>query len=178
MISAETVLKELETLAYNSVLSTHGENTALAAANAIFDCLWINFKEMHLYIPVSDWEAKKTRNEAIFKEFNGSNHRELAVKFRLSCQSIYNITNKMRAARSIKRSPNGEKPLDNLPITIFVITEYLPPELVAIGLSKNDAALLSKNITAYLCEQFTGVTIIMSHALKRERQVKGNLICF
>ena len=171
MISAETILQELENFTYDKVVSKYGKNTAIAAARALFDCLWINFKGQIVYIPTSDGMGPKRRNESIVNDFNGSNHNELSIKYRLSFQAIYGILRKARAENSLKHNaciftpPKKERPL-----TLLVIYEYLPVKLENIGIAESDALLLSENIASYLCKQFPGVYFCISDKLRKNHQ--------
>ena len=179
MISAETILQELENFTYDKVVSTYGKNTAIAAAAALFDCLWINFRCQIVYTPMSDGMEYKRRNESIVKDFNGFNHSELSIKYRLSFQAIYSILRKARAANSLKHNAYiSTPPKKERPVTLLIIYEYLPVKLVAIGITESDALLLSENIARYLCEQFPGIYFVMSDTLKKNRHEKCRLLCF
>ncbi len=99
------------------------------------------------------------RNKAILDDFNGHNHIELAIKYQLSLQSIYNIIRtKRRMAETV------EKPLK--PILLLVIDEYLPTDLVNAGLNEADAKCLSQKIADYLCDNYAGAMFRMGDIKK------------
>ena len=51
-----------------------------------------------MYLPRGDRLQKALRNAEIFKLFDGNNTTELAMKFKLSRQTIYDILKKQRAS--------------------------------------------------------------------------------
>lgn len=51
------------------------------------------FGGRNIYLPKGDRLWRAMRNIAIFKAFNGSNHTELSIKYKLSVTMIYNIIN-------------------------------------------------------------------------------------
>lgn len=172
MINAESIMLELEKFVYQDVVAVHGEKVALGSAAALFDCLWLNFRKQSLYVPTSDRPALERRNEAIWQDFNGTNHTELSIKYRLSLQQIYSIIRKRRAKSPAKTAPT-EKPSgdsQDKPLTLWVLEEYLPADLVKCGLSVEEAVTLAGKVAAYLCQRFPGVLITVSDKLKASRQ--------
>jgi Mor transcription activator family len=171
MINAESIMMELEKFIYLEVIYAHGEKSALGCASALFDCLWLNFRKQAIYIPTSDRSELQRRNDAIWREFTGTNHAELSVKYRLSLQQIYSITRNMRANTLASNAPNDKPSANshNKQIAILVIEEYLPVELIKFGLSGVEAETLSQKVAAYLCHNFPGVVIRITDALKDAR---------
>lgn len=177
MINTESIMRELENFVYREVVDEHGENIALNSAAALFECLWLNFRKQDIYVPTA---YKKTsvlqeRNKAIWRDFNGNNHAELSVKYRLSLQQIYSITRMMRANPSGHGNRNG-RPCDEAkdkPLALHVLEEYLPPELAKCGLSVEQAKTLADGIADFLCQSFPGVSIRITDALKASRQAAG-----
>jgi len=171
MITSEDIIKELETLIYNEAIAVHNEKTAIAAACALFNCLWLNFRGQLMYIPTVDREAIKRRNESIFNDFTGVNQSELSLKYRLSVQQIYSIIKKMRVANTQKQGHNDSGlPQQKQPLLLVVIYEYLPLELVKAGVSESAALTLSKKIASCLCLQFPGLSICISDELMKKRK--------
>lgn len=172
MITAETVLHELESRVYRAVLPRHGERTARAAARALFDCLFLNFRKQCLYVPTSDKAALHERYEAIWGDFNGRNHAELAVKYRLSLQQIYTITNHMRHLHLRDRQqqlfPLPAAPTAK-PLLLTVLDDYLPADLQRAGLPEAEANALAADIAGHLCQTYPGITIRITESLRHKR---------
>ena len=179
MITSDTILQELEKFTYNAVVSSHSQNIAIAAARSVFNCLWVNLRNQVVYIPVSDGVDKIRRNKAILNDFNGSNHRELSIKYRLSFQAIYSILRKARQANPIKNNaPIFTSPKIECPATLHIIYEYLPTELIKIGITENNANSLCANIVTWLCENFPGVSFCISDKLNKKHIEKGYFLEF
>lgn len=172
MITADSVLTSLETLIFKEVMRFKDEKTALACAQALFDCLYLNFRRQLMYIPTSDQSSKQQQYEEIYNEFNGRNHKELAVKHRLSLPTIYAITKRMKT-RHMRKIQNDLFPLpeeeQKKPITLVVVEQYLPNELQNCGLSEKESNFLSEKISAYLCANYPGVSICISDTLRKKR---------
>lgn len=168
-------MMELERFVYQDVVASHGEKIAKRSAAALFDCLWFNFRKQTLYVPTVDRTAMERRNGSIFREFNGANHADLSVNYRLSLQQIYSIIRMQRAKYSAKTA-QAEKPISgshDKPLTLLVIEEYLPADLVKCGLSGEEAVTLAQKIAAYLFQRFPGVMIRITDALKASRAAKA-----
>lgn len=176
MITADVILHDLEVFIYKEICATHGEKMALSSAKALFECLWLNFRKGLMYVPTSKNEDLNERYESIWNDFKGSNHHELAIKYRLSLPQIYTITNKMRNS-FMRKNQTDIFPLpeekNSKPITLFVIEEYLPTELIKCGLSEPEATSLAQKVSSYLCEKFPGVSVCISDALRKKRADKG-----
>ncbi len=158
-------LTALEAFVLKEVGATMGENTARRCANALFDCLWLNFRYQGIYVPTSIREDIEKRDQSIYKAFNGYNHNDLAISYRLSLQSIYKIIKKCRTA---KRENVVEKP------TIFAVLEdYLPAEFIRCGLSEATATLLTKKVMAHVRENYAGAFLRITNSLKKQRE-SGN----
>ncbi|WKJ88591.1 Mor transcription activator family protein [Methylomonas montana] len=112
------------------------------------------------------------RNKAIWLEFNGKNHAELTVKYRLSLQQIYGITRQMRADPSGRCNKSGRPCAEakNKPLALQVLEEYFPPELAKCGLSIEQAKALADGVAGFLCQSFPGVSIRITDTLKASRQ--------
>lgn len=59
-----------------------------------------------VYIPQGMGMYIHERDEQIFSEFNGTNHAELARKYKISMQWVYSIVKKMRAAKFEQMQPS------------------------------------------------------------------------
>jgi hypothetical protein len=174
MIHDETVMKELENFVFRKVVICHGEMVAMKCAEALFECLWLNFRKQCLYVPSTYNQASllQDRNKAIWEDFNGTNYAELSIKYRLSLQQIYNITRMMR------KNPSGcgnriGRPSDesrNKPLVLVVIEEYLPPSLTKCGLVEGESKNLAAEVAGFLCRSFPGVLIRFNDSLKNSRQ--------
>lgn len=174
MLNGETVMRELENFVYQEVVISHGERIAFDSAAALFECLWLNFRKQNLYVPSTYNQASilEERNKAIWRDFNGTNHADLSVKYRLSLQQIYAITRRMRT-KSSERSNRAGRPCaesKNKPLTMKVIEEYLPSELIKCGMSDVEAQILADKIAGFLCQNFPGVVIKVNDTLKATRQ--------
>lgn len=123
-----------------------------ACASALITCFEINFRYQNIYIPTQSHRNKEIieRNAAILKEFNGHNHGDLAVKYRLSTQSIYTIIKELR-----KKTADDKK--HPKPIIQYVIEELLPHEFIMAGLGESEAETLSQKVFLYLTEKYSGM---------------------
>lgn len=55
-----------------------------------------------IYVLKNQQEQIDERHEAIFADFDGKNIKQLALKYKVSEQTIYNIINKMRDKNQLK----------------------------------------------------------------------------
>jgi len=172
MITADHILVDLEHFIYKEVSATHDEKKALASARALFECLWINFRKGQMYIPTTDKIAQQQRYETIWAAFNGSNYAELAAKNRLSTQQIYTIINAMRTTHTRKHQTDLfpiPAPKTIKPLTLQIIEDYLPADLIKVGVNDVAAQSIAKKLSNYLCEKYPGVSIHISDALHKKR---------
>lgn len=58
-----------------------------------------------IYVPQGLGMFVHERDEKIYREFNGTNHAELARKYKISMQWVYSIVKKMRAIRMKQMQP-------------------------------------------------------------------------
>lgn len=173
-MNAETVMRELEGFVYHELAVSHGERIAIDSAAALFECLWLNFRKQKLYVPSAHTQDSvlQERNKDIWRDFNGTNHAELSIKYRLSLQQIYNIT------RMIRKNPSGcgnrsGRPCaesKDKPLVLKVIEEYFPPALTKCGLLDTEAKKLAAEVAGFLCRNFPGVSINFNDSLKHSRQ--------
>ena len=176
MITAEYIFNDLESFIYKEVCVTHPEKIALACASALFDCLWLNFRKGLMYIPTSDKQSQEDRYLAIWSDFTGHNQQELAIKYRLSQPQIYTIIKAMKLTQS-RKYQNDIFPIpeeeNKKPVTLFVIEEYLPSDLVKSGLSAIEATSLAQKISSYLCQKFPGVSVCITDKMRKKRDNNG-----
>ena len=59
-----------------------------------------------IYIPTADSIERHERDEAIWREFDGRNHFELARKYGITTVHIYRLIKRMRAEDSFRRQGN------------------------------------------------------------------------
>jgi hypothetical protein len=179
MIHDETVMKELENFVFREVVICHGEMVAIKCAEALFECLWLNFRKQYMYVPSTYNQASllQDRNKSIWKDFNGKNHAELSIKYRLSLQQIYNLTRMMRKNPSGCGNRSGRPCAEsrNKPLVLVVIEEYLPPALIKCGLVEGESKNLAAEVADFLCRSFPGILIKVSDALKNSRK-SANLL--
>lgn len=176
MITADSILIELEKLAYKEVCAKWDEKTALACTKTIVNCLYLNFKGRLMYIPSAkkkqETEELQKLYASIYKEFTGNNQKELAIKYGRSEQNIYSITKKQKNKHILEMQtdlfPREQAP-DKRPTTLVIIEDYLPNELTHCGLSKQEASELSTKIATHLCANFAGVSISLSEAIVNKR---------
>ncbi|MCQ8182219.1 hypothetical protein NP603_13940, partial [Methylomonas sp. SURF-1] len=172
MITAAEVLFALEQRVYQTVRSVHSERIALAAAKAVVKCLMFHFRQRHLYIPVTQNADLRKRNEAIWAAFNGRNHGELALQYRLTLQQIYAIVKTMRRVSASKyQTQLFDDPGavgDERPFLLVVLEDYMPADLQRAGLTADAAKTLSGDIAQYLIDHYPGIQIfIHDDVLKR-----------
>lgn len=158
MINSEYVMADLQEFVRNEVSDP---KTGVACADALLECFGLNFRYQTIYVPTQTQRNKEVsqRNEAILADFTGHNHNDLAIKYRLSLQTIYNI---IRDAR--RKAETGEKPLK--PILLTVIDEYLSPDLIKAGLDEVEAKSLSQKVADYLCDKYPGACFRMVDVIK------------
>lgn len=58
-----------------------------------------------IYVPQGLGMFAHERDELIYREFNGTNHAELARKYKISMQWVYSIVKKMRAMKFKQMQP-------------------------------------------------------------------------
>lgn len=155
MTIAEQFIKDLETF-INEQATDLNEKDKKACIDAVLNCLRLNFKYHNIYIPTQDRRALLTRNKAIYADFTGHNHNDLARKYSISLQQIYSIIRRQRKAADGLAKPDK-------PVFLLVLDEHLPFDIAAIGVSKNYAAALSQKIAAYILENYAG-TFFKIHA--------------
>ena len=73
--------------------------SAEALALALAEDLRLKFGGGLIYIPKGEAYERHIRNAAIWREFNGRNHAELARKYGLALAVIYDILDRERARR-------------------------------------------------------------------------------
>lgn len=173
MITADSVLIELESLTYREVCQNNDEKMALSCANALINCLYLNFKSKLMYVPLTNKKNSDQMYKNICKEFTGHNQQELAIKFGRSEQNIYSIIKRERI-KFIKKHQkdifsDDLYELDSRPFTLIILEEYLPHELVRCGLSKEESKALSSKISNHLCATFPGVSIYITEAIRKKR---------
>jgi len=158
MIKSKDVMADLQAFVRNEVSDP---KTGDACASALLQCFALNFRFQTIYVPNQAQRNKeiRQRNKDILSDFTGNNHNELAIKYRLSLQMIYNIIRESR-----RQAETGEKPLK--PILLLVMDEYLPPDLIKAGLSGSDATALSQKVADYLCEKYPGTCFRMVDMIK------------
>lgn len=158
MITSKDVMADLQAFVRNEVSDP---KTGDACAAAVLECFGLNFRYQTIYVPTQTQRNKEVsqRNKDILSDFIGHNHNELAIKYRLSLQTIYKIIRESR-----RKAESGEKPLK--PILLLVVDEYLPPDLIKAGLSESDAMALSQKVADYLCDKYPGVMFHMVDVVK------------
>lgn len=148
------VLSSLKKFIYETVMLSHScQKTADSCANKALSVISLNFASRLMYIP-SCFDLNKNKiKEQIKKEFNGSNHFQLCLKYKLSTQAIYNIL-RAKKNKAIKK-----------PITIEVVEDYMPDEFIRIGLTETEALILAAKISKYLQDNFAGVSIYIERSI-------------
>ncbi len=171
MLTADDIVRDLEQFIVRE-LANENEAVARACAAALIKCLFLNSSGKHMiYVPTGEQEREQRKQLywRIWQEFNGDNHQELARRFRLSVQHIYNITRHMRrcAMKSLQADlfPVGE-PLDpEPPILLRVLLEYLPTEFEQAGLPAGTARILARQVKDYMIEQYAGIAFRITQAM-------------
>lgn len=165
MITGQSVIDDLKSLVYREVAKNYPEPVALACTNALIQCLYLNFKNQLMYIPTATKDDIKKKHDLIYNEFKGNNHKDLAVKFRLSLQSIYKIVDQKRR-KHISDIQSDLFPLPKeiniTPVTYLVIQEYLPAEFLKCNISDIYTKQLVDNISKYLQDNYPGISICIS----------------
>jgi Mor family transcriptional regulator len=179
MITAESILRDLEAYTYARVSLQHPEKLALACAKALFECLYLNYRGQYLYIPNTDKDALLEKYAAIWNDFNGRNHAELSIRYHRSVQQIYSIIKAMRTQQIRQRQSDlfplpEEKPVK--PLVLTVLEDYLPADLQRAGLPGTESHALAKQIADYLCATYPGLQIRITESLwARRNRHEGDL---
>lgn len=173
MITANSILRDLEAFTYSRVRVQHSEKLALACARALFDCLYMHFMRQCLYIPTSDKAGLHETYAAIWNDFNGRNHAELSVRYHVSVQHIYAVIKQMRQNNIRQRQHDlfplpDEKP--KKPLVRIVLEDYLPADLQRAGLPMDESNDLAQQIADHLCETYPGVQIRITESHRAQRQ--------
>jgi len=150
---ANIVLTDVRQFTYKKMMQFQtSEKLADACADTVIKVIALNFKNRIMYIPTGITIKKVKIHSAIRTDFDGHNHAKLAIKYRQSLQNIYKILK----AKNVEQSKR--------PITIEVIEDYVPIELINLGLSKQQAELLAKKIAVHLQQTFPGISICPIHS--------------
>lgn len=174
MINAESLMHSLEMLMYTEVISIKDERTALRCVDVLFDCLYLNFKTRLMYIPSRDHSEAEKEYDNIYQDYiNNYSYQDLAAKYHRSAQNIYAIT-KLKKNQHIKKHQTDlfsqKKEDSKKPITLIVIEEYLPHELLQKNLlSEDESKIISNKISKYILATYPGVSITISNTMKNNR---------
>lgn len=173
MITASSILRDLEAFTYSRVRVQHPEKLALACAKALFECLYLNFRKQCLYIPNTDKDALQETYAAIWHDFDGRNHAELSIRYHRSVQQIYAIVKSMRTSQIRQRQHDlfplpEDKP--NKPLALIVLEDYLPADLQRAGLPVDESHTLAQQIADHLCATYPGVQIRITDSMWAQRQ--------
>jgi len=168
MISAATVITELQLFTYENVMQAHNKTQAVQCAQDVFDCLYQNFKTRQIYVPSPVNQQRKTQYQAIFEDFTGHNHHELAIRYGRSVPGIYKVIKTMMKQYVDERQPalfSNNEETDPRPIIMYVIEEYLPPAFMRHGLHKDFAISLAEQISHHACQRFPGILVTVPDSL-------------
>lgn len=93
------------------ILMTRGqsEEAAMAVALEVGEYIARSWGGLSVYIPRGILFACSVRNNAILQEFDGSNYRELAVKYGLTEIHLRNIVKTEQAARRVRGKSGGDE---------------------------------------------------------------------
>lgn len=80
------------------------DSQAKAFAQEAVGCLADDWGGQTIYLPKDLIGRLSTRNKQIFREFNGDNQPELALKYNLSTQQIYSILKVQQELRKPKQA--------------------------------------------------------------------------
>lgn len=173
MLTADDVLLDLERYVYARVMADRDEQTALACASALFQCLFLNFRKQYLYVPTPAREQARQRYDAIWRDFSGHNHVDLSLKYHLSVQQVYAIIKTMRkkAAQRYQADLFSHDEGDpDPPLTLRVLQEYLPHDLARAGLGEPENVALARQVADYLCARYGGLSLKITEQLADKRQ--------
>jgi len=174
VISADDILRDLEAFTFKQVGASHPELVAIACARALFECLFLNFRKQYLYVPTGTNHVLQQRHEMIWREFNGRNYGELAIKHKLSLQQIYNVINVMRADAVRRRQADlfaaDIAEIERRPLLMVVMQDYLPADLQRAGLAAAESHVIASEIAGYLCATYPGISIRITEAMRQRRR--------
>lgn len=169
LITADLIIKDLEDTIYKDVVINYGDKIAKSCAEALFQCLYLNFKNQLMYIPVP-----KNHND-IYQDFiNNYSYQDLAFKYNRSVQNIYAITKILKKQYIIDHQSDifplpGDQKKTRKPTTILILESYLPSELIQCGLEEKKSKEVSKKILNHICSTYPGVQITISIEMKNDR---------
>ncbi len=144
----DVVVTELKRFSYNEVLkSSESEKVAASCMNTTIKLLALSFKGSYIYIPFFNEHKKKEEEySCVLNEFNGSNHAELAIKYRRSLPWVYMVLK--------TKIPTKRKNA----LLIQVIDECLPLELIRLGVDQEQAKPIAERIYIHLQHTFPGIS--------------------
>lgn len=176
MIDSRYIVNEIEQTIFRAVNAHLSGPMALKASQAAMACLYLNFKGQVVYIPNGYHMQTAARHEAIYHDFDGRNQKELAAKYRVSEKCIYQVVKKMRKKSIDQRQHQlfETEQVDDRPILIQVLQDYLPVELERSGLCPNFALAISQQISDYLIKQFPGILFVFSKQLYESKNRADN----
>lgn len=113
---------------------------------AFTKCLHMNYQGGYLYVPI----VKDRLKTALLADFNGENHRELALKYGYSLANVYRILRNSQAAVIAER-PKAQ------PVLLDVLENLLPKEFERVGLQPEESRELAHKIAARICVSYAGM---------------------
>ncbi|HRF45103.1 MAG TPA: Mor transcription activator family protein [Candidatus Competibacteraceae bacterium] len=75
------------------------DTTAETLAIACTEDLGLTFSGCQIYIPKQDAMKRAQRDQAIWRNFTGHNHAELASRYKLTVTQIYDILARVRTSK-------------------------------------------------------------------------------
>lgn len=91
--SAHEILMEIAAAAADVLITEAGMDAQLAAyvGRRIMRKIVEVSGGCALYIPKATWQQRTERNQALVREFTGTNHRDLARKYGISVAHVYRV---------------------------------------------------------------------------------------
>lgn len=171
VITSETVICALEAYIYKEVTMYYDKKIASNCVDALFKCLYLNFRSSLMYIPTSN-NDNSILHKSIYDDFNGHNHMDLSIKYRRSLQNIYAIIKQQKHIQ-VALHQTDIFPISSFnkskPITQIVFDEYLYDDLIKLGLEDKTAKLIVTNLYIFLCKNYPGISICVTKKMQKER---------
>lgn len=92
-----TILADIAEVFASELAGLFPESATDALALCLTEALRREFGGALIYVPVGSEYQRGVRNSAILRDFDGTNHRELARRHHLTLQSVYKICGGVRS---------------------------------------------------------------------------------
>lgn len=148
---ADKILTQLSSFIVDQLREGYSEKIALRSAKSVINCLALNFSGVNCYIPSRSTMRRLQSTKAIIAEFNGVNHKDLAIKHGVSIVTVYKVLKRAK--------PQNVMLTEKKTCFVEVIEDQLPQLLIQAGLQDAAAHTLKDQIINFFSENYSGIFI-------------------